>query len=76
MGLEELNNFVKLCSREYANSKIDDDTRYIFTHCGFNESGRPIYRKEVFEPYSDFDNLFSEGANIVKNDLIFCNKKV
>ena len=76
MGLEELNDFVKLCSREYANSKIDDDTRYIFTHCGFNETGGPVYRKEIFKPYSDFDNLFSEGANTVKKRFdFFVSKK-
>ena len=71
MSLKEIDNFIKLCSREYTYSKIDDDRKYIFTLSGFDSSGEPIFRKEEFIPYSDFKNIYSDEARKIQKRFDF-----
>lgn len=71
MSLLDINNFIKLCSKEYTNFKIDDKTRYIYTHVGFNEDDSPKFRKEEFVPYSKFENIYGEYADKIKKRFDF-----
>lgn len=71
MSLLEINNFIKLCSKEYTHFKMDDKTRYIYTHIGFNEDDTPKFRKEEFVPYSNFDNIYGEYADKIKRRFDF-----
>ena len=75
MSLLEINNFIKLCSKEYTNFKIDDKTRYIYTHIGFKEDDTPKFRKEEFVPYSNFDNIYGEYADKIKKRFDFFESK-
>lgn len=70
MTLREIHDFVKLCSKEYTHSKIDNTQKYIYTLSGFDDN-IPKFRCEEFIPYSNFSSIFCEQANIIKKRFDF-----
>lgn len=71
LTLKEIDKFIKHCSTEYTHAKIDDDKRYIYTHTGFDQEDKPIFRREEFIPYSDFKNIYCKEAREIQKRFDF-----
>jgi hypothetical protein len=70
-GLEPIQTFIENCAKEWEEDKKKDKRRYMFTYLGLNEQKNPIYEKDEFIPYANFNGLVGKKVTEIRDDFAF-----
>ena len=71
LSLQEMTTFIDNSKKERLEDLQNDTNRYIYTYLGEDDDKNPIFEKEVFRPYCNFDKLVGSVPKKIEHSFNF-----
>ena len=71
LSLQEMSTFIDNAKQERLADLQNDINRYIYTYLGEDDEKNPIFEKELFRPYCDFDKLVGSVPKKIEHSFDF-----